>query len=371
MIRITEQCSAASAKGCFAPAHYYQEGQGIVGSWGGKGASRLGLDGSVDAGYFRRLCDNLHPRTGHCLTVRTRRKRTIGYTFRFSAPKSVSLLYGLTGDGAILDAFRLAVSETIREVEGELKTRVRRAGQDTERMTGNMVWAEFIHTVSCPVRGLCDPQLHAYAFVFNMTWDEQEDRWKAGFFRDIKRDAPYFQAAFRVRLASRLLDLGFGIEKHGDDFEVLGVPPEVLRRFSRRTELIERVARERGITNPKWKAELGRKTREHTVPARSMDALRKEWKNRLTGLERRLLASLVRRKTPFTRPSNGEAMAVDQAIEHCFVREAVVAERELVTEALKRGIGTVTVEDVMREVGNRPLLRSDVAGRRVVTLQRY
>jgi hypothetical protein len=83
-----------------------------------------------------------------------------------------------------------------------------------------MVWAEFIHTTSCPVRRICDPQLHAYVFVFNVTWDEQEDRWKAAYFRDIKRDAPYHQAAFRVRLANKLQDLGFGIEPRRDDFEI-------------------------------------------------------------------------------------------------------------------------------------------------------
>ncbi len=54
------------------------------------------------------------------------------------------------------------------------------------------------------------------------------------------------------------------------------------------------------------------------------------------------------------RPARGEGAAVDHAIEHSYVRDAVVAERKLVTEALKRGIGAVTVEDVAREVAKRP-----------------
>ena len=37
-------------------------------------------------------------------------------------------------------------------------------------------------------------------------------------------------------------------------------------------------------------------------------------------------------------------LAVDYALEHSFVRDAVVPERKLVTEALKRGLGAVTVE---------------------------
>src|ERR1700682_538878 len=192
MIRITQQDSAKAAKSYYATADYYSEGQELVGSWGGKGASRLGLKGTVDKFSFERLCDNLDPRTGKPLTVRTRAERRVGYDFTFSVPKSVSLLYALSGDQDIMDAFRGAVDETMREVEAEMKTRVRRKGQDTDRTTGNMVWAEFIHTTSRPVDGLPDPQLHSHVFAFNSTWDDAESRWKAGQFGDIKRDAAYF-----------------------------------------------------------------------------------------------------------------------------------------------------------------------------------
>ncbi len=246
MIRITQQDSAKAAKRYYATADYYSEGQELVGSWGGKGAARLGLEGTVDKFSFERLCDNLDPRTGKPLTVRTRTERTVGYDFTFSVPKSVSLLYAMSGDQDILDAFRAAVDETMREMEAEMKTRVRKGRQDTDRTTGNMVWAEFIHTTSRPVDGLPDPQLHAHVFVFNTTWDEEESRWKAGQFRELKRDAPYFQAAFRVRLANRLQDLGFGVERKRDDFEIAGIPADVLKRFSRRTALIEKVAEEKG-----------------------------------------------------------------------------------------------------------------------------
>ena len=79
-------------------------------------------------------------------------------------PKSVSLLYAMSGDQDILEAFRAAVDETMREIETEMKTRVRKDGQNDDRTTGNMVWAEFIHTTSRPVDGMPDPQLHAHVF---------------------------------------------------------------------------------------------------------------------------------------------------------------------------------------------------------------
>ena len=71
MIRVTQQNSASSAKRYYTTADYYSEGQELVGSWGGKGASRLGLEGTVDKVSFERLCDNLNPMTEEPLTVRT------------------------------------------------------------------------------------------------------------------------------------------------------------------------------------------------------------------------------------------------------------------------------------------------------------
>src|ERR1700724_3983402 len=128
MIRITQQNSASSAKRYYGTADYYSEGQEIVGSWGGKGASRLGLEGMVDKFSFERLCDNLDPQTGRPLTVRTRSDRTVGYDFTFSVPKSVSVLYAMSGDQDIMEAFREAVDETMREIEAEMNTRVRMKG---------------------------------------------------------------------------------------------------------------------------------------------------------------------------------------------------------------------------------------------------
>src|SRR5579863_4982342 len=367
MIRISQQDSAQAASSYYSTADYLTEGQEIIGRWGGKGALRLGLSGTVDKPSFERLCNNRHPQTGMPLTVRTRGQRTVGYDFTFSVPKSVSLLYALTGEEAILEAFRSSVDATMQEMEAEMKTRLRRAGRDADRVTGNMVWAEFIHTTSRPVDGLPDPQLHAHVFTFNTTWDEPEERWKAGQFRDLKRDAPYFQAAFRVRLANRLQAIGLAVTRKRDDFELAGFAPDLLKRFSRRTELIEKVAEERGITDAAEKAELGAETREGKQKALGWKALTREWDSRLTEGERKMVTGLGGRKRVPGKTERGETMAVDHAIEHSYVRDAVVPERKLITEALKRGLGAVTVERTAGELGRRPLIRSQVEERPMAT----
>jgi hypothetical protein len=72
----------------------------------------------------------------------------------------------------------------------------------------------------------------------------------------------------------------------------------------------------------------------------------------------------------FPRQIGGEVEAVDQAIRHCFARHGVVPERKLIAEALKRGIGTTTVEQVLREAAGRPLGRNVENGATMVRLRR-
>ena len=52
---------------------------------------------------------------------------------------------------------------------------MRKQGGLRDRTTGNLVAAGFVHTSS---RAL-DPQLHTHFTVFNGTFDEREQCWKA------------------------------------------------------------------------------------------------------------------------------------------------------------------------------------------------
>ena len=354
MLRINQQRSSVGAKSYFNDSlgrdDYYSRDahEEIPGRWGGKGADRLGLSGEVTRDAFHSLCDNQNPVTGQKLTCRTRENRSVAYDFTFNAPKSLSVLQALTRDERLLDAFRDAVRDTMQEMEAEVKTRVRRGGANEERVTGNLVYGEFVHLTSRPVGGKPDPHLHAHCVVFNATYDQVEEKWKAVQFRDLVRDAPYYEAAFHARLSRAVAQLGYGVERTKNGWEVAGFSRDTLEKFSRRTSQIEQTAKEKGITSAEEKSQLGVKTREKKGEARPYADLQAEWKGRLTPLERLRLAQVSEKHVPPAELPATAHETVQHAMRHGFERQSVVAEKRLMATALKRGYGSVKVDEVKR-----------------------
>lgn len=384
MLRIIESKSAGGAKKYFDEGlsregdYYLGTEQEIPGRWGGRAAEMLGLSGQVNRESFHALIDNRHPATGEQLTARNAEGRRCGYDFTFNANKSVSAVYELTGDDAILSAFRVAVRETMEEIEADMQTRVRKGKQDVDRRTGNLVYGEFIHRTTRPPKstGLPEPHLHAHCYVLNMTFDDKESRWKAGQFGGIKRDAPYYEAAFHARLAGNLAGLGYGIERHAKGWEIAGVPKSVLDKFSNRTAEIEAEAKAKGITSAKAKDQLGAKTRSRKRKDVGMEALREEWAGRLTQDEWAALngaagggsgASAFALRASVDRPEISDRQAMDYALAHGFERHSVVTEREVMALALRHGVGSVTVEGVRREASRSDVIAREMEGRKHVT----
>ena len=371
MLRINQQRSSHGAKSYFneglAREDYYTKDQ-IVGRWGGKGADRLGLEGPVTPEAFHALCDNLNPVTGQKLTCRTRADRRVGWDMNFHAPKSLSVLYTLTEDQQLLDAFRDSVKGTMQELEEDVRARVRKGGRNEERVTGNMVYGEFVHLTSRPVDGVPDPHLHAHCFVFNATHDQEEGKWKAAELGAVVRDAVYYEAAFHARLSRRVAELGYGVERTKNGWEVAGFDRATLEKYSRRTAEVEKEAAAKGITSPEEKARLGAKTREKKGAARSLAELQAEWKGRLGLDERQRFSAIAARRIPSAeRPATPE-VAVEHALKHGFERAAVVPGKRLLATALKRGYGSVRPEDVKRSFQSRKgVIRQQSGGQTLVT----
>ena len=136
MLRISQNSRVGVAKSYFSTADYYSEGQELTGRWRGVAARKLGLEGDVKQADWESLCDNRHPQTGEQLTPRNETDRTVGYDFNFHVPKSVSILYAMTRDERLLDAFRDSVDATMRDIEAEMATRVRKGRQEREPHDG-------------------------------------------------------------------------------------------------------------------------------------------------------------------------------------------------------------------------------------------
>ncbi|HVX16310.1 MAG TPA: MobF family relaxase, partial [Pirellulales bacterium] len=369
MLRMFQNSQPAGAKSYYSTADYYTEGQELAGQWRGEGARRLGLEGKIEQADWDALCDNRHPATGEQLTARMRSDRTVGYDMNFHVPKSVSLLYAMTKDERLLTAFREAMDGTMHDIEAEMKTRVRKGGRNEDRTTGNMVWGEFVHFTSRPVDGVPDPHLHGHCFVFNTTWDGSEQAWKAGQFRNLKRDAPYFEAVFHSRLAHRLEELGLETVRGKHGWELAGVDRDTIEKFSRRTAQIEEKAREKGIDDAGAKAELGAKTRQSKKRDMSFPELQSLWRERMTRDERDSLAALEKNLGTEALVPDGTAAvtAVEYATQHSFERKSVIDERRLLAEALKHGVGKATVEEVQEALAASDVITAERHGRRMAT----
>jgi hypothetical protein len=251
-------------------------------------------------------------------------------------------------------------------MEAEMQTRVRKGKQQDDRTTGNWVYAEFVHMTSRPVNGVVCPQLHAHCFALNATLDPIESQYKAGQFGAVKENSYYWQAVQQARFANRLQSLGYSIRKTKDAFEIAGVPESVLKKYSLRTGVIERMAEKLGITDPKIKARLGATTREAKDTSIPYPDLVKMWDKWLTPNERQALLDVADGAMP-RKPGTDDQAHVQFAAEHIFERSSVADERRLITLALRHGIGEVTPEGVRAEVGRLGLLRREENGKTLVT----
>jgi conjugative relaxase-like TrwC/TraI family protein len=383
MLRITMSVSPEAAARYFdralEKADYYAKSETTgKGVWGGQGAGRLGLGGEVKRDDFIRLAANENPQGGS-LTERTKEKRRAGYDFTFSVPKSVSLYLAETGDHGVEGMIHAAFKETMADIERRMEARVRGKdddglARDEDRVTGNLVYGAFTHRVTRPVDGVPDPHYHIHAFVFNATYDEIEARWKAGQFGNIKRDAPFYEAAFNARLAKELREAGYGVRRTERSFELASVSRELIEKFSRRTNQIERLAREkypvleakaRALVKEtgmdfadafaQIKSELGALSREKkSAETLDPEGRLRVWRAEMTAEERAALSEEAVR----AKASEG-LLEIDAAkplaIGHLFERVSVTRPLQAAGMLLRRAIGMATVAEAETFAASDPL----------------
>lgn len=359
MIRMIQSSSASHAKSYFTDAlvksDYYLNDQELPGIFAGKIAERLSIAGLVTKEDFFTLCENRTPFTGQPLTPRTKANRTTGYDINFHCPKSVSIVHALSKDNHIMEIFESAVSATMHAIEEDAQTRVRSSGKDADRQTGELLWAAFTHQTARPVDGSApDPHLHSHCFVFNVTWDNIEKKYKAGQFRDIKRDMPYYQALFHKRLSDKLIEAGYGIRKTEKSFEMVGVPQTAIDLFSKRTDAIGRYAKDNRITDAKQLSELGARTRSKKQKGLGMKELKAAWRTAIKALNTNQDPATsnppIRYAPKAATLNHHPPSAIDYALQHGFERASVIAERKLLESALKYSLGDhqLNIESILQ-----------------------
>src|SRR6516165_1094221 len=117
---------------------YYTGSGESPGYWIGEGARRLGLGGEVAPGDLRLILAGISP-DGEILTAGrvAEANRVSGFDLTWSAPKSVSLLYGLS-DPVISGTVRAVHEDAVAQALGYLERRafVVRRGSGGERHIG-------------------------------------------------------------------------------------------------------------------------------------------------------------------------------------------------------------------------------------------
>jgi conjugative relaxase-like TrwC/TraI family protein len=223
----------------------YFSGRGEApGRWMGGGCAGIGLRGQVDRTGFMRAMAGCDPPTGARLRPPVAQTKVAAFDLTFSAPKSVSVLFGVGDDetaGALLEAHERAVEAAFSYVEREACF-TRRGRNGVRRIRGDgFVAAAYRHRLS----RAGDPQLHTHVVVANMT--RAEGRWTTleahGLYEHKSAAGAVYRAVLRAEVRERLPWVWWRQSGRGL-FEIEGVPNAVLREFSRRRVEIEERAME-------------------------------------------------------------------------------------------------------------------------------
>jgi conjugative relaxase-like TrwC/TraI family protein len=265
-----------------AVAHGAEEYYGVRGEvrgrWVGAGTLALGLTGQVAGDDLRPVLAGLDPGTGVRLASSAR--KVPGFDVTFSAPKSVSLLYALSGtevSAEVIAAHETAVDATLDYLE-DAACRTRRGHAGAERLrTEGFIGAAFRHRTS----RAGDPQLHTHVLIANLVrgtdgaWATLDSR---GLYRLARTGGYLYQAVLRRELTERL-GVGWGPVVKGCA-ELEGIAQPVLRAFSRRRVEIELALEVHGSSGrdaAQIAALATRQPKDHDTDAVS---LRQEWEQR-------------------------------------------------------------------------------------------
>jgi conjugative relaxase-like TrwC/TraI family protein len=216
--------------------NYYLEPGEPPGVWFGNGAAALGLGDVFDPHSFIAVMAGAHPYDPDCALGGVYTEKSVrGFDVTCSAPKSVSVLFGLGDEyvrNEVTGAHDAAVSALAGWIEAHAHTRYRVGGEVCVLDAEGIVAARFRQHTS---RAL-DPQVHTHLVIANRV-QSPDGRWLALDARLIKKDqrslSAIYHAGLRAELTARL-GVRWNVPVNGIA-EIADVPVEVLAEFSSRT----------------------------------------------------------------------------------------------------------------------------------------
>jgi conjugative relaxase-like TrwC/TraI family protein len=372
MLTISKSLSASQAqtyhKQDFASEtqSYYRQGNAVEGEWQGQLTARFGLSGAVSPLEFQRLSEGLHPATEQPMvrsraafeyknadgeTVKSVEHRA-GWDATFSAPKSVSLTALVGGDDRVREAHRAAVTEALNGLERYTQARI--GGNHPAETTEKFIAAKFEHDTARPVAGYAAPQLHTHAVIFNVT-ERADVTTRALQERGFFESQQFATAVYQSELMYRLRNLGYEIERGKSGApEIKGYTEEYLDASSPRSkqirEQLEKTGRA-GAEAAEIAAHSTRDRKQNLTTEQVLDAHRKMAVEFGNQPEKVVAAARERaRQQHVQSESNAHAReAVTFARQSVFEREAVVDERRILRDAMRRGMGETAYKDIRSE----------------------
>jgi conjugative relaxase-like TrwC/TraI family protein len=369
MLTISKPLSAGQAQTYHAKEftakeqNYWSERGVIQGEWQGRLAARFGLAGTVSAEDFAKLSQGQHPASGEQLvrqrasyeyqdadgkTVKTMEHRA-GWDATFSAPKSISLTALVGGDTNVRRAHRESVRVALEQLE--MYTQARIGGNHAPETTAKFIAAKFEHDTARPVDGYVAPQLHTHAVVFNVT-ERENGQPRAIQPQSLFASQQFATAIYQSELTYQLRQLGYEIAvgRSGAP-EIKGYTQEYLDASSPRSqqirEYLERTGRA-GKEAAEIAAHSTRDRKEIHSPGEVMAAHRKLASD--FGHQAEAVVRAARERVQHQEQPVNSLDRVRESLtfsrDKNFEREAVVDERALIRDGLRRGMGDVTFAQV-------------------------
>jgi conjugative relaxase-like TrwC/TraI family protein len=244
---------------------YYTKPGEKPGYWLGSLADEMDLHGQVDAEDYGAVLAGEDPSTGAALVSRPERRTyvdadgrerksepTLGYDIRFSAPKSLSLLWAIGSPEvrhAAEDIHAEAVAAGIAYLERTACWVRRGKGGTTIEQGAGFVGMGFLHRSS----RAGDPAIHTHVVTSNMTRALSDGKWLSlanpkgcsPLMREAKTAGHIYQAVIRAGETRRFgMEWGEIVNGYSD---LLCITREQIEHFSRRRLEIEEVMAELGI----------------------------------------------------------------------------------------------------------------------------